>query len=302
MSWISWENFESGSYFDTKKDSSVPGSKAQFLGVNSTGVYAIEHNHALFSPWQSPLGGQSKVSQVKAPSAPAEKGARRAKRETSPDSFSDSINLPVPSKPQAFTQEYNHWEGLPEVSSTDRSRFSDQLWTAPGSQNPDKYPFSVLCAGSGGVNVYDHQYKFMGVISNDKFSVKAVFPHLATQKLIVASAENGIDIFSFKNLFGPSNANVSNLGYKPASVTVLDRSAPQIVVGGEQVLLFDMESTRRVSDVFLEHAGTQVAAIALTLDHSRPDVFYAMGMNQAFLVDLRLGSKKATRAFAPSST
>jgi hypothetical protein len=155
VSWLSWENFESGSYFDTKKDSKIPGDGGNFLAVNAKGIYAMEHNHAMFAPWQSPIGGQPLVSQLKAPSAtasgvaPAQKGVRRAKREATPDSFADPVNLPIPAKPTGFTLNTEKWNGVQGFEEVDRSRFYSQLWVAPGNEDPDKYPFRFDSSTTG---------------------------------------------------------------------------------------------------------------------------------------------------------
>jgi hypothetical protein len=158
----------------------------------------------------------------------------------------------------------------------------------------------VLCSGSGGVNVFDYKFALMGNIKNDS-DANFAFPHLATKNMLVASKDGNVYIYGFDKLFGaPPAATITNLGFTPNVVSVMTRSAPQIVIGGDELLLYDMETKRRISDVLLEHAGRKCSAYSLIPDRSRPDVLYVKGLEQAFLVDLRLNSKASVRSFAPS--
>jgi hypothetical protein len=309
VSWLSWDNFESGSYFDTKKDANVPGSGGNFIAVNSTGVFVMEHNHAMHAPWQSPIGGKPMVKQVAAPSAtasgvaPAQKGVRRAKRETTANSFSDPVKAPVPTKPTGFTLKYDEHEGLPAVAEHDHHNFSKHMWVAEGSDDPSKYPFSILCCGNDGISVFDHKYNFSGNMCHDYdayYGINCLYPHVETKTLLAGSRRGTVAMFNFDSLFKPAKSTISNIGFDPEAVTVMNRSAPQVIVGGDELLIYDMATGRRVSDIVLTHGGSKSRVCGLRCDTYRPDVLYAMGYEFAFLVDLRENSKASVRSFAPS--
>ncbi len=327
VSWFSWEHFESGSYFNTKKDSKIPCSGGNFIAANSSGtqveilsvkqffflrfragIYAVEHRYAMHAPWQAPLNGTPMVRQVSAPSttaggvAPAQKGVRRAKRETVANSFADPVNAPAPSKPTAFTTKYLEGEGLPSVAENDRHGYSTQLWVAEGIDNPDNYPFSILGCGSDGVIVYDHSHNFVERLCTDSSTyrggISCIYPHAQT-KTLLAGSDDVMSIFSFDNFKTPKST-IKNIGFTPRALTVMTRSAPQIVIGGDDLNLHDMATGRRLSEIHVSHGGSKMYVCGLKTDRHRPDVLYVMGYENAFLVDLRENPKAVVRSFVHS--
>lgn len=310
VSWLSWEHFESGTYFDTKKDAKVPGSGGNFLAVNNSGVLVIEHNHAMHAPWQSPIGGKPLIKQVSAPSAtaggvaPAQKGVRRAKRETAANSFADPVNAPKRAKPTAFTLKYDTHDGVPAVVENDHHNFSSSMWAAEGSDDPSKYPFSVLCCGSNGIMVLDQSLNYAGNMCNDYdayYGIDCVYPHAESKTLLAGSNRGTVAMFNFDGLLKPAKSTIANIGFNPRAVTVMNRSAPQVLVGGDELLVYDMATGRRLSEIALTHGGSKCSAFGLRPDRYRPDVLYAMGLESAFLVDLRENSQASVRSFAPST-